>query len=182
MGVQGAKPLGLTPFKVLFITSTRLGDAVLSTGLLDYVLREHSDARVTVACGPVAAGVFSRMPGLERLLIVEKRRFDLHWLAVWRACVGTRWDLAVDLRGSALTLLVRAKRRAIMRGGRRAGHRLGHLAGVLDVPTGCEAKVSPAGKSWDANGAASCGWTRLCSFEAPNIERGRPANRPRETI
>jgi ADP-heptose:LPS heptosyltransferase len=64
---------------------------------------------------------------------VEKRRFDLHWLSVWRACVGTHWDLAIDLRGSALTLLVRAKRRAIMRGGRRAGHRLGHLAGVLDV-------------------------------------------------
>ena len=33
--------------KILFITSTRIGDAVLSTGLLDHLLTEHPEARVT---------------------------------------------------------------------------------------------------------------------------------------
>ena len=88
---------------------------------------------MTVACGPVAAGLFERMPGLSRLLVVEKQRHDRHWLSLWRACVGTRWDLAVDLRGSAVTLLLRARRRAIMRGGRRPGHRIAHLGGVLGL-------------------------------------------------
>ncbi|MEJ0049523.1 MAG: glycosyltransferase family 9 protein [Rhodospirillales bacterium] len=119
--------------RILFITATRLGDAVLSTGLLAHLLRTYPEARFTVACGPVAAGVFARMPRLERLLIVDKRRFDLHWATLWAACVGTRWDLAVDLRGSALTLLLPARRRAIMRGGRRPGHRLTHLAGTLGL-------------------------------------------------
>jgi ADP-heptose:LPS heptosyltransferase len=119
--------------RILFVTATRLGDAVLSTGLLDHLLRTHPEARFTVACGPVAAGVFARMPRLERLMIVDKQRFDLHWLTLWAACVGTQWDLAVDLRGSALTLLLPARRRAIMRGGRRPGHRLTHLAGALGL-------------------------------------------------
>src|SRR5277367_429809 len=119
--------------RILFITATRLGDAVLSTGLLDHLLRTYPDARFTVACGPVAAGVFARMPRLERLIEVDKRRFDLHWLTLWASCVGTQWDLAVDLRGSALTLLLPARRRAIMRGGRRPGHRLTHLAGALGL-------------------------------------------------
>ncbi len=105
--------------RILFVTATRIGDAVLSTGLADYLLRTHPEARITVACGPVAAGVFQRMPRREATLIVDKRRFDLHWLGLWRRTAGMAWDLVVDLRGSALSLL-RAKKRTVMRGGRRA--------------------------------------------------------------
>lgn len=119
--------------RILFISATRLGDAVLSTGLLAHLLRRHPQARFTVACGPVAAGVFARMPRLEALVVVDKKRFDAHWLSLWARCVPHYWDLAVDLRGSALTLLIPARRRAIMRGGRRPGHRLTHLAGVLNL-------------------------------------------------
>ena len=106
---------------------------MLSTGLLDHLLRVHPDARFTIACGPAAAGVFERMPHRDRTLVVDKRRFDLHWLGLWAQTVTTVWDLAVDLRGSALTLLLPARRRAIMRGGRRPGHRLTHLARTLGL-------------------------------------------------
>ena len=37
--------------RILFITSTRVGDAILSTGLLAHLIERHSDARVTIACG-----------------------------------------------------------------------------------------------------------------------------------
>jgi ADP-heptose:LPS heptosyltransferase len=132
--------------RILFITATRLGDAVLSTGLLDHLLRQYPEARFTVACGAVAAGIFERMPRLERLIIVEKRRFDLHWASLWAACIGTRWDLAVDLRGSALSLLLPVRRRAIMRGGRRPGPRVAHLAATLklDPPPLPVAWIGPA--------------------------------------
>lgn len=106
---------------------------MLSTGLLDHLLRTMPNPEITIACGPVAAGLFERMPGRVRTIVVEKRRHDLHWLTLWRACVGTRWDLAIDLRGSAVTLLLRASRRAIMRGGRRSGHRIIHLGGALGL-------------------------------------------------
>ena len=119
--------------RILFITATRLGDAVLATGLLDHLLQVHPDARVTVACGQVAEGVFQRMPQLERIIVVEKRRFDLHWVSLWWQVAGSVWDLVVDLRGSALSFSVRARRRAIMRGGRRPGHRLTHIAGTMGL-------------------------------------------------
>ena len=119
--------------RILFITATRIGDAVLSTGLLDHLGRTYPAARFTVACGPVAAGVFDRMPGLQRLIVVDKRRYDRHWLTLWAQTVTSVWDLAVDLRGSALTLCIPARRRAIMRGGRRAGLRVTHLAGALGL-------------------------------------------------
>ena len=119
--------------RILFVTATRIGDAVLSTGLADHLLRTQPEARITVACGPIAAGVFQRMPRREATLILDKRRFDLHWLDLWRRTSGTAWDLVVDLRGSALSLCLRAKKRTIMRGGRRPGHRLGHIGGALGL-------------------------------------------------
>ena len=47
--------------KILFITSTRLGDAAISTGALDYFINKYPEADVTVACGPLIAGIFQHM-------------------------------------------------------------------------------------------------------------------------
>ncbi len=121
--------------RILYITATRLGDAVLSTGHLAHLSHAYPNASFTIACGPVAAGLFTRFPKLDRVIVVDKKRYDLHWLSLWWQVVWTKWDLVVDLRGSALSLFVPARHRAIMRGGRRAGHRLGHIAGVLDLAT-----------------------------------------------
>jgi ADP-heptose:LPS heptosyltransferase len=119
--------------RILFVTATRIGDAVLSTALLGHLLRAHPAARITVACGPAAAGVFARMPGLDRLIVVEKQRFSRHWLGLWAQVAFTRWDLVVDLRASALAWMVPARRRAVGKGGRRPGHRLTHIGAVLGL-------------------------------------------------
>jgi ADP-heptose:LPS heptosyltransferase len=117
--------------RILFVSSNRIGDAVLSTGLLGHLLRAHPTARFTVACGPAAEGVFIRMPNLERLITMEKRPWGRHWLPLWAAAVGRRWDLVVDIRGSALSWLVPTQARAVMR--RRPGHKTAQLAAVLGV-------------------------------------------------
>ncbi|MEY3730079.1 MAG: hypothetical protein RLZZ57_835, partial [Pseudomonadota bacterium] len=119
--------------RIIFISSTRIGDAVLSTGLLDHLARKHQDARFTIVCGRVAEGVFRRMPQLERLIAVEKRRYSLHWLEIWGALAFTRWDLVVDLRASAIAWLLWTRERRVIQGGRRPGHRLAHLAALLGV-------------------------------------------------
>jgi heptosyltransferase III len=117
--------------RILFVTSNRLGDAVLSTGLLDHLIRTHPDARITVACGPVAEGVFERMPNRERTIVLDKRPYSLHWLPFWAGAATQLWDLVVDIRGSALAWMVPTRRRAVMR--RRPGHKTVQLAAVLDL-------------------------------------------------
>ncbi|MGR0188982.1 glycosyltransferase family 9 protein, partial [Azospirillum aestuarii] len=97
--------------RILFITSNRLGDGVLSTGLLAHLTALHPDAALTIACGPLPAPLFRSVPGLERLIPMPKRAWARHWVDLWRACVGTRWDLVVDLRNSAVGRLVLAKQR-----------------------------------------------------------------------
>lgn len=119
--------------RILFITATRLGDAVLSTGLLAHLIRHVPDARFTIVCGPVAAGLFKNLPGLGRVIVMEKRKHDLHWLDLWKNCIGQKWDLTIDLRGSAITFFLNTRKRLIMRGGRRPGLRVAHLGQVLKL-------------------------------------------------
>ena len=119
--------------RILFVTSNRLGDAVLSTGLLDHLVREYPDASITVACGPVAEGVFARMPNRVRTIVLEKRPYSLHWLPLWLSTATTIWDLVVDIRGSLLAWMVPSHRRAVMRP--RSGHKVAQLAAVLGLDT-----------------------------------------------
>ncbi|HWD60068.1 MAG TPA: glycosyltransferase family 9 protein [Stellaceae bacterium] len=130
---------------ILFVTATRIGDAVLSTGLLDHLIERHPGARVTIAAGPVAAPLFETVPGLERLITVTKQRFNAHWLRLYGAVAGRRWDLVVDLRGSTLAWLLRAGERRVMAKGDRREHRVRQLARLfgLDPPPGPRLWLSP---------------------------------------
>ncbi|MCG8512385.1 MAG: glycosyltransferase family 9 protein, partial [Rhodospirillales bacterium] len=53
--------------RILFITSNRIGDAVLSTGVLGHLLETYPKARITIACGPAPAPLFRAVPNLDRL-------------------------------------------------------------------------------------------------------------------
>jgi ADP-heptose:LPS heptosyltransferase len=121
---------------ILFITATRIGDAVLSTGLLSYLIERHPLSRLTIATGPLPAPLFQWVPGLERVVVVKKRPLGLHWLALYAAVAPRRWDMVVDLRGSVLPWLLRSGMRKMMGKGDPRQHRvrqLGRLFG-LDRP------------------------------------------------
>jgi heptosyltransferase-3 len=117
--------------RILFVTSNRVGDAVLSTGLLDHLIRRHPDARITVVCGRVAEQLFARMPNRAATIVLDKRPYGMHWLPLWGRVATTFWDLVVDIRGSALSWMVPTRRRAVWR--RRPGPKIAELAAVLGL-------------------------------------------------
>ena len=118
--------------KILFITSNRIGDAVLSTGLLNHLVQQNPQAQVTLACGPDAAPLFSQTPNVVQIIAFAKAKRRGHWYRLWKQVVGIRWDLVVDLRASAIAWTLRAKRRKIYRPG-GTGHRVQHLSDFLGL-------------------------------------------------
>ncbi|WP_372782955.1 glycosyltransferase family 9 protein [Phenylobacterium sp.] len=102
-------------FPILFITSNRIGDAVLSSGLLKRLSDEIPNARFTVVAGPVAAPLFEEVPTLDKIIVLPKAKGGRHWVDLWGQVRRTRWGLVVDLRGSGLSRFVSTRRRAIWR-------------------------------------------------------------------
>lgn len=152
--------------RILFIAPNRIGDAVVASGLLDHLVSTHPEARFTVACGTPAGGVFQRMPNLESLILVEKRPRNMHWLTLWRQVVRRRWDLVVDIKGSALGYLVWARRRAVFRGGR--GRMFEQYAAALGV------SPAPRPVAWTA--AADRDKAEMLLGDGPIIALGPTAN------
>ena len=119
--------------KILFVTATRIGDAVLSTGLLSHLVDRFPDARFTIAAGPDAAPLFEDVPGLDRLISLPKRRWSMHWATLYRAVALQRWDMVVDLRASAIAYLLWTRERRVAAHGRRPEHRVRQLARIFQL-------------------------------------------------
>ena len=64
---------------ILFITWSRLGDALLSNGVLDHLARTVPEARITVACGPVAADLYRSAPCVTHVHVMHKGPLVAHW-------------------------------------------------------------------------------------------------------
>ena len=124
--------LGTHP-RILFVTATRIGDAVLSTGLLAHLIERYPGARFTITASPVSAPLFQGVPGLERLIALSKRRHARHWLDLWRQVAPIHWDLIVDLKGSALSWLLRTRHRRVLGKGETPGHKMLQLSQLFDL-------------------------------------------------
>ena len=116
--------------QILFITSNRIGDAILSTGLLGHIADTEPDAQITVACGPLAHDLFLHAPGVKEIHIMRKQRFAGHWLGLSAKVLGQRHRV-VDLRGSATAYLLWARHRHVLRANHIA--EVEHIGGVMGV-------------------------------------------------
>ncbi len=120
-------------FPILFITASRIGDAVLSSGLIKALIDEIPTARFTIVASPLTAPLFARVPGLDQLIVMEKRPFGAHWYTLWETVRHRRWGLIVDLRGSRISGMLMRRRRAVHRSGGPVVHKVVEAAGLLKL-------------------------------------------------
>ncbi|WP_334128061.1 glycosyltransferase family 9 protein [Sneathiella sp.] len=129
--------------RTLFVASNRLGDAVLTTGVLHYLLETEPEAAVTVVCGTIPKSLFEDIPGVERVIGVEKRRFSLHWPEVALSLGPVFWHRIVDFRASLLGYLP-ARHRHIWRGGRDDVHKAVANAALIGVDRPLPPRIIPS--------------------------------------
>lgn len=121
---------------LLFITSNRIGDAVLSTAALEDMRQRLTDRygaapSVTVVCGALPAVLFRATPGVKAVITMEKRHG--RWSQLWAKLRGARYDVALDLRGSLISFGLNAGKRIIHRKSPLLRHKLEELAALLQV-------------------------------------------------
>jgi lipopolysaccharide export system permease protein len=128
--------------RTLFVASNRLGDAVLTTGVLHYLLETEPDVPVTVICGNIPKSIFESVPGVERVIGINKRRLSLHWPEVALKLGPVFWHRIVDFRGSLLGFLP-ARHRHIWRGGQDNIHKAIANARLIGLDTPLPPRIQP---------------------------------------
>lgn len=129
--------------KILFITSTRIGDAVLSTGLLHHIVETYPQAQITLVCGPLPSSLLQGVPNLEEMIVLKKEKRHGHWFKLWKQVIGTKWDMVIDLRNSFVSRAIRAKKRYIFGSHiNKEKHKVEQCADVMHL------KPTPAPKLW----------------------------------
>ena len=97
--------------KVLFITSTRIGDAVLSTSILSYLKNRFPHCSLYIATGKTAASLFKNFNNVKKIFILKKNFFKVHWLELWSQTFFNKWDIVIDLRGSIISYFLFNKKK-----------------------------------------------------------------------
>ncbi|MES2607807.1 MAG: glycosyltransferase family 9 protein [Pseudomonadota bacterium] len=97
----------------LFITSSRIGDAVMTLSLLEGLRVQSPDMRYVVAADPLVASLFQDDPACDEIIPFPKKKASMHWFCLWRRAVAQSWDWVADTRGSVISYALRTKKRYI---------------------------------------------------------------------
>lgn len=103
------------PKHILFITLTNIGDVVITTVLLNRILKTYPNALVDVVVGPQSAPLFDAFPNLGELMVVTKKKNHGHYIDLLKKLRPRRYDVVVDLRTPLLGRLLKSKKKVIYR-------------------------------------------------------------------
>ena len=101
--------------KILFICSNLIGDTILSSGAINHIINQNQEAKLTFVVGPTAAPLLKNYKNIENIIIFKKRKLNLHWLDIFQKTYSIKWDIIVDFRSSALSLLLKNNKKYIFK-------------------------------------------------------------------
>lgn len=119
-------------FPILYIAESEAEAAVLSSGVLAYLVEHMPQADFTVVGSAASAPLFADLPRLERLIVLDgERAFD--WLKLWNQVRIVRWGLIVDMRGGPVSDKLRRIKRAVRQPEPEPQHAVVSAARVLQL-------------------------------------------------
>ena len=101
--------------KILFICSNLIGDTILSSGVFKHFIDQYENAKLTFIVGPTAAPLLKNYKNVENIIILKKRKFNLHWIDILKKTFTTKWDVVVDFRSSLISYILRNKKKYIFK-------------------------------------------------------------------
>lgn len=95
--------------KILFITLSNIGDAILTLPVLDYLRSLFPKARVTVMCGIRPKEIFENNPAVNKLIVYDKSISLSGNIKLFQELSREEFDLVVDLRNTFFGAFLPAK-------------------------------------------------------------------------
>lgn len=96
--------------RILVISLTNLGDVILTTPVMSALRKRFPEAFISVLIGPKAEMLLKGSETINRVVIYNKK--FLSWAEKWKMVLKLKeekFDLVVDLRNTAIPLIIQAK-------------------------------------------------------------------------
>ena len=120
--------------KFLFITLSNIGDALLTTPVLQFLHRYDETASIDIVCDKRSSVLFRHCPYRGEIYHKQKERFLRGVPALLFELRRNRYVLIVDLRTEILARLIRAEKRLIKTGGDMHVHAVEkHFSAVSEI-------------------------------------------------
>ena len=108
--------------KILVISSNLIGDTILSSGVINHLSKQNPNAKFTFIIGPSAEPIFKNFKPVEKMIIVAKQKYNLHWIKIFFSCFGTNWDVIIDFRSSVISYFLNHKKKYIFKKNKKTNH------------------------------------------------------------
>ncbi len=95
--------------KILFITLNNIGDCILALPVLDFIIENFPQAKITVMSGPRPKELFENNPYLDQTIIFDKRRKLREKIKLFKQLKKEKFGLVVDLRSSLFGVLLSSR-------------------------------------------------------------------------
>ncbi|MBU1912585.1 MAG: glycosyltransferase family 9 protein [Candidatus Omnitrophica bacterium] len=109
--------------KILFITLSNIGDAILTLPVLSALKDNFPEASIDVVVGPRPQEVFKKDPRVNRVFIYDKHAGLKDKITFIKKLKAEKYDLAIDMKTSFLPVLIGAKHRSALLPVARSGIR-----------------------------------------------------------
>ena len=120
--------------KILFITLSNIGDAIMTTPTLQRLHQIYPEAVIDLVCDARSQILFEHCPYRGNIYIKNKKAGKKGLFSLIKQLRRTRYDLIVDLRTDGLAYLLRAKKRLTKWGHKTYGpHAVEDLISIIDA-------------------------------------------------
>ncbi len=109
------------PSSILLISLSNIGDAVMTTPVVNALHELYPDAVMDVVADQRSSSIFSLCPYIENIFHKHKKQGWKGLVSLIRELRKRRYDLIVDLRTDGLSYVLRGKKRLTKRGIKPAG-------------------------------------------------------------
>lgn len=104
-------------------------------GVLNWLVNTHPKAQFTIVCSPFNWKLFSNLPRLKKLIILQKQKNKFHWLSAWKELKNEKWDIIVDFRNTIISRLLFHNKLYVKKSSSEKIHKVIQNSNVLKVDT-----------------------------------------------
>jgi heptosyltransferase-3 len=97
--------------KFLFITLSNIGDAIMTTPVLEFVHNKNPDFEVDIVCDQKSQAVFKNCPYINQIIIKNKKEGLYGVLKLIQILRKNKYEIAIDLRTNFLLYFINAKKK-----------------------------------------------------------------------